>query len=88
MKRFTRLREDGQAVLDAQGLESGEAAARLKAFEDFYEHLLTRRQEIPAELEALRREAKVKTVRFRELKTEQMMNGMIMDMLGMFGVRE
>jgi hypothetical protein len=38
------------------------------------------------ELEALRREGKVKTCRFRELMTEQMMDGMVMDMLGMFTV--
>ena len=47
-----------------------------------------RRDEIPAELEALRAQNAVKTYRFRELMTEQMTNRMIWDLLGMLQVKE
>ncbi len=88
MKRMAFVDTDGKAAIDPQALQSGEAALRLKRFEDFWEHLLNRQKQIPAELEALRAENKAKTYRFRELMTEEMTDKMALDMLALFDMKE
>ena len=50
------------------------AAARLAAFEDAYERLMARQQEIVTRMEALKSQGKQKTAQFRELFGEKLMN--------------
>lgn len=59
----------------------GEAIERLAKFENIYEHLMMRKGAIPAELEALRGANKGKTVTFKELLAEKMINDMVLKLL-------
>ncbi len=88
MKRFTFVDDAGRAQMLPEAVIDGTAAERLRRLEDFLAYMQKRRDEIPAELEALRAQNAVKTYRFRELMTEQMTNRMIWDLLGMLQVKE
>lgn len=74
MERLTRISSNKDcyvtdAVIGKLGDEGyyGEAIDKLAQFENLYDHLITRQEEIPKELEVLRQEGKSKTVKFREL---------------------
>jgi len=53
---------------------SGEAVEKLAQFENFYFDLLASQEKISSELERLRNEGKEKSVRFRELLGQKLMN--------------
>lgn len=85
MKRLTKLSGDkGFFVTDkitgkiATEGYYGEAIEKLAKFENFCDHLIARRNSIHSELETLRNEGKTKTVTFKELLTEKMINEMIL----------
>lgn len=95
MNRLTKLSEDGKFYVvadagcekNAGGALHGEAVERLARFENFFEHLLARRNAIPGEMEVLRGAGRNKTVKFRELMTEKMVNDMILTQMGFFGLK-
>jgi len=65
---------------------TGAAANRLAAFENLYEDLINKQLQIPQALEKLRNEEKTKTVRFRELMVEKMMNDTILNLFKSYGL--
>ncbi len=94
MARLTRQREDGAGYVvdeayithDAGGY-SGEAIERLARFENAHADLLARQERIQRELDRLRDEGKQKTVRFRELLGQKMINNTLIELLEQHGVR-
>ena len=67
--------------------DNGDAVEKLARFENFYNHLIERRTAIPEEIETLRKAGKDKTVTFKELLTEKMVNQMILNQLEKYGLR-
>lgn len=65
----------------------GEAVERLAKYEDLFDHLRKRKNEIPSELEALRSEGKTKTYGYKEKFAEKLMNDMMLSMLEQFGLK-
>jgi len=65
--------EDEKIIHTPEGY-SGEAVEKLAQFENFYFDLLASQEKISSELERLRNEGKEKSVRFRELLGQKLMN--------------
>lgn len=65
----------------------GEAIEKLAKFENLYDHLYARRSAIPGELDALRKAGKEKTVTFRELLGEKMVNDMLLTQIERQGLK-
>lgn len=63
----------GEIIYTTEGY-SGEAVEKLARFENFYFDLLASQEKISSELEKLRIEGKEKSVRFRELLGQKLMN--------------
>lgn len=61
---------------------------RLAKYEAFRQRICQRKAEIPAELEALRRAGKEKTVKSRELLAEKLMVETILTQLRYFGLED
>ncbi|WP_130862064.1 hypothetical protein [Bacilliculturomica massiliensis] len=81
MIRYTKKRDDGKGyqleknlIQDCGGSYGGPAADRLARFENLYEQLLTRQDEIAVRLEELRAADKKSSVKFKELLGEKLMN--------------
>ena len=85
MERITKKNSAGSWVIPAEEMES--AAARLAAFEDAYERLMARQQEIVTRMEALKAQGKQKTAQFRELFGEKLMNQNTLTLWETYGVR-
>ena len=85
MERITKKDSAGSWVIPAEEMES--AAARLAAFEDAYERLMARQQEIVTRMEALKSQGKQKTAQFRELFGEKLMNQNTLTLWETYGVR-
>ena len=78
MERYTR-REQGKAVIDPERLQ--EALDRLAAFEDLACGLEKEQKSIALRLEQLRGERKEKTVQFRELLAQKLVNNNVQMLL-------
>lgn len=65
----------------------GEAVERLAKFENLFDHLIKRKNEIPIELDALRSLGKTKTYGYKEKFAEKLMNDMMLGMLEQFGLK-
>lgn len=85
MERITKKDSAGSWVIPAEEMES--AAARRAAFEDAYERLMARQQEIVTRMEALKSQGKQKTAQFRELFGEKLMNQNTLTLWETYGVR-
>ena len=93
MARLTRMQDNNdcyivdQAVInnDVNGY-TGEAITKLAKFENIYEHLLASQSQIPKELEKLRNEGKTKSVRFKELMVQKLMNGNTINLFKTYGL--
>ncbi|OUN20544.1 hypothetical protein B5G34_14420 [Flavonifractor sp. An82] len=85
MERITKKDSAGSWVIPAEEMEA--AAARLAAFEDAYERLMARQQEIVTRMEALKSQGKQKTAQFRELFGEKLMNQNTLTLWETYGVR-
>ena len=85
MERITKKDSAGSWVIPDEEMES--AAARLAAFEDAYERLMARQQEIVTRMEALKSQGKQKTAQFRELFGEKLMNQNTLTLWETYGVR-
>jgi hypothetical protein len=92
---FQRLteRREGKAFINTEILQreetgfTGEAAERLAAFEDVYEHLLQSQETLSAKLEELRSEGKTRSHQFKEAMGKKLMNTMILSLLESRGIR-
>lgn len=72
---------DDEKIIHALEGYSGEAVEKLAHFENFYFDLLESQDKISSELEKLRSEGKEKSVRFRELLGQKLMNNNTLIML-------
>ncbi len=92
MERLTKQLELwGHAVPPEQvapipGGYAGEAIERLARFENFYCDLLQAQAAYTAELDALKREGKTRSVRFRELMGKKLQNADILIRLKYYGL--
>ena len=77
MTRLTTRNGPDGVVTDA---DASRVLARLAAFEDLYDEVLAQDQAIPAELVQLRAAGKQKTVRYRELFAQKLLNDQIVAM--------
>jgi len=75
MERLTKKNNDGKYYIDEADIT--EITQRLAAFENAYEDLLSSMMELPAKLEKLRAEGKEKTVTYREMVTQKLINNNI-----------
>lgn len=71
-----------------QGGYAGPAADRLGAFEEFCLELEDQQREYAAQLEALRRENRTKSVKFRELMGKKLLNSQFLTQLRVRGLVE
>lgn len=65
----------------------GEAIEQLAKFENLFDHLMERKNEIPIELDALRSEGKNKTYGYKEKFAEKLMNDMMLGILEQYGLK-
>lgn len=94
MARLTRPRDDGAAYVvdddqirhDADGY-SGAAIERLARFENAQADLLAHQETIALEMNRLRDEGKQKSVRFRELLGQKMINNTLIALLERYDLR-
>jgi len=94
MARLTRPRENSAGhfvdvahiTRDADGY-SGAAIERLAQFENAQAALLAQQDQITGELDRLRAEGKEKSVRFRELLGQKMINNTLVALLERHGLR-
>ena len=92
MERLTKkLEPQGHTVPPGQVTPvpdgyAGEAIERLARFENFYCDLLRAQTEYTAELDALKREDKTRSVRFRELMGKKLQNADILIRLKYYGL--
>jgi hypothetical protein len=91
MTRLTRVLDNGIYVVDdakvrhdADGY-SGEAITRLAGLENMYEELVSKQEEISKELERLRSEDKMHSVKFKQLLANKLLNNNILILLKTYG---
>lgn len=72
--------------LDVNGY-SGDAINKLAKFENFYDDLISKQNEISKELEKLRVEGKTHSVKFKQLLANKMTNNNIMILLKTYGLQ-
>lgn len=91
MDRLTRKSDSGIYVVDdakvrhdADGY-SGEAITRLAGFENMYEELVSKQEEISKELEKLRSEDKMHSVKFKQLLANKLLNNNILILFKAYG---
>lgn len=93
MKRLTRL-SNKEEVYVTDAIEGrfddkdyyGEAIQKLAIFENLYEYLIDSQTSIPKELETLRNQGKSKTVTFKELLTQKLINDSTLMLLSRHGL--
>ncbi|HAO60790.1 MAG TPA: hypothetical protein DCQ90_02350 [Erysipelotrichaceae bacterium] len=95
MERYTHKSADNQRfILDVDRLIQtdegyfGDAIALLGRFEDFYQDLILDQKNISNQLEALRMSEKMKTLLYRELFTQKLINQSILLHLEKYGLKE
>lgn len=94
MERMTKLLADKDCYItnnivgnfESEGYY-GDAIEKLAKFENLYDHLIARQSSIPKELETLRNAGKNKTVTFKELLAEKLVNEMMLKLLGRHGLK-
>ncbi|HBH11861.1 MAG: hypothetical protein XD91_1853 [Clostridiales bacterium 38_11] len=83
MERQTRKTQTGSYEI----INMKKAAESLAKFEDFYEYVVNRETLIPEELAKLRNEGKEKTLRFRELMGQKLLNTSFISLLKQFDIK-
>ncbi len=92
MPRLTAPLPDGSytvapaAVTQTPAGCTGQAIARLAAFENAFEALLASQQQAAAELDSLRGQGKAKTVKFRELLAKKIIQGNLIALFELHGL--
>ena len=84
MDRLTKRNEKGCPMVDSDARE--EAIQRLARFEDAYENLMESQMQIPKELEKLRAAGKEKTVRYKEMLAQKLINNNIINFFEKHGI--
>ena len=94
MKRLTNKTENNDfyvtKFIDGKfGSEEyhGEAVERLAKFENLFDRIMERKNEIPIELDALRSEGKNKTYGYKEKFAEKLMNDMMLNLFEQYGLK-
>lgn len=83
MERQIRKTERGSnEIIDLE-----KAVESLAKFEDLYEYIINRETSIPEELAKLRGEGKEKTLRFRELMGQKLLNTSFISLLKQFDIK-
>ena len=85
MKRFTGKNADGAVSVTEADLP--DALRHLAAFEDALEELAMSQTEIPSELERLKAAGKEKTVRYKELFGQKLMNNHTLMLFERHGIK-
>lgn len=93
MSRLTRAADGNNYYLaggnkikhDAEGY-TGEVVTKLAKFENLYEDLLARQNDIAKELEALRLEDKTRTLKFKQLFANKLTNSNILTLFKSYGL--
>ena len=68
-------------------IDMEKAIENLVRFEELYEYIMNRETSIPEELAKLRNEGKEKTVRFRELMGQKLLNTSFISLLKEFDIK-
>lgn len=84
MERYT-TRKDGAMMVRPEDMEA--ALLRLAAFEDMAENLDREQEEIARKLEDLRGRGKEKTVQFKELLAQKLVNNNMKLLLERYGLK-
>jgi len=85
MERLTVKTENGHSAL--VDIDHEKMIERLGLFEDAYAALMDSQAQIPKELEALRRQGKEKTVRYKETLAQKLMNGYMIQFFERHGLK-
>jgi len=92
MERLTRVLDNGFYIVDDTKVQhdvngySGEAINRLAMFENMYNDLLLKQSEISKELEKLRSEDKMHSVKFKQLLANKLTNMNILILFKTYGL--
>jgi hypothetical protein len=76
----------GLVMLDPSSIARGPAIDRLAGYENVHVDLLERQAQLAIQLEALRAKGQTKTVQFRELLGEKLMNSHLLNLLKIYGL--
>ena len=93
MERLTRVLNNKFYIVDDDKVKcddngcSGEAISRLARFENFYDDIVDGQNKISGELEKLRNEGKIKSVRFKELMVKKLTNSNIIILFKTHGLQ-
>lgn len=94
MKRLTNKTENNDfyvtKFIDGKSADEeyyGEAVERLAKFENLFDRLVERKNEIPKELDVLRSEGKNKTYGYKEKFAEKLMNDMMLNLFEQYGLK-
>lgn len=93
MIRYTRLLEDGNnyfipedRIMRIPAGYAGEPVNRLAAYENLQQELLDDLEKISQEMAGLRKEGKIKSVHFKELMSQKMLNTRIISLFQSYGL--
>lgn len=93
MDRFTKVLDNDFYVVDDTKVQhdsngySGDAVNRLAKFENIYDDLILKQNEITKELEKLRIEGKIHTVKFKQLLANKLANSNILMAFEDYGLK-
>ena len=93
MDRFTKVLDNNFYVVDDTKVQhdkngySGDAVNRLAKFENIYDDLMLKQNEITKELEKLRIEGKTHTVKFKQLLANKLTNSNILMVFEDYGLK-
>lgn len=94
MDRLTKTHDNGIYIVEDAKVQhrengySGDAISKLAKFENICDDLISRQGEISKELEKLRSEDKIHSVKFKQLLTNKLMNNNIIILLRSYGVMD
>jgi hypothetical protein len=92
LNRLTRALESSFYVVDDTKVQhdvngySGDAISKLAKFENIYDDLISKQNEISKELEKLRLEGKIHSVKFKQLMANKMTNNNILILFKTYGL--
>lgn len=85
MNRLTIKDKDGNFSVADEDIQK--AIQKLGIFEDAYENLMNSQEQIPKDLEELRKQGKEKTVRYKETMAQKLINSSIIMFFKKHGIK-
>lgn len=85
MNRLTIKDKDGNFSVADKDIQK--AVQQLGIFEDAYENLMNNQEQIPKDLEELRKQGKEKTVRYKETMAQKLINSSIIMFFKRHGIK-